>query len=171
MKKILLLLTFTILIFNCCLAQKGNNQISVGADVNFLASNGYSSIYNPGIGGDIKGLFGIGSASQLTISGAYSSFSGKSSSSYGDQTLTLLPFMAGYRYNLTGVYVEGQAGLGTLTTKASGFSYSQTNFAAAINIGYIIHGFDISARYYTEGDVVSTFAVRLAYNFNLSRKP
>ncbi|MGZ3751035.1 MAG: hypothetical protein ACXVA2_09440 [Mucilaginibacter sp.] len=171
MKKILLILAFIIFAFNCCFAQKGNNQISIGAEVNFLASNGYSTIYNPGIGGNLKGLYGIGSASQLTISGAFSSFSGKSSSTYGDQTLTLLPVLAGYRYNLTnGLYGEGQAGLAILTTKATGFSFSQTNFAAAINVGYVIHGFDISARYYTEGDVVSTFAVRLAYNFSLSGK-
>lgn len=171
MKKILLLLGVFILVGNYCFAQKGNNQISVGAEVNFLASNGYSSIYNPGIGGNLKGLYGIGDASQLTLSGAFSSFSGKSSSTYGDQTLTLMPFLAGYRYNLKGgIYGEGQAGLAILTTKVTGFSYSQTNFAAAINVGYVIHGFDISARYYTEGDVISAFAIRLAYNFSLSGK-
>lgn len=171
MKKILLSLTSIIFVCNCCIAQKGNNQISVGAEVNFLASNGYSSIYNPGIGGGIKGLYGLGDAGQLTLSGAYSSFSGKSSSTYGDQTLNLLPILAGYRYNLkSGLYFEGQAGLAVLTTKASGFSFSQTNFAAAANIGYTMDGFDISARYYTEGDVISTFALRLAYNFTLSGK-
>ncbi|HEY8780033.1 MAG TPA: hypothetical protein VIM16_00300 [Mucilaginibacter sp.] len=171
MKKILLLLVVNIFVFNCCFSQTGNNQISVGAEVNFLASNGYSTIYNPGIGGNLKGMYGIGSASQLTLTGAYSSFSGKSSSTYGDQTLSLLPILAGYRYNLSnGFYGEGQAGLAILTTKATGFSFSQTNFAAAINVGYVIHGFDIGARYYTEGDVISTFAVRLAYNFSLSGK-
>ncbi len=171
MKKILLLVPFIIFGFNCCFAQAGNNQISIGAEVNFLASNGYSSIYNPGFGGGLKGLYGIGDAGQLTLSGAFSSFGGKSSSTYGDQTLTLLPIMAGYRYNLkSGVYFEGQAGLATLTTKGSGFSFSQTNFAGAINVGYATHGFDISARYYTEGDVVSTFAVRIAYNISLSAK-
>jgi hypothetical protein len=172
MKKILSLSTFIIFVCNCCFAQKGNNQISLGAEVNFLASNGYSSIYNSGIGGGLKGLYGIGNASQLTFGAAYSSFSGKSSSAYGDQTLSLLPFLAGYRYNLKGgLYLEGQAGLAILTTKADGFSFSQTNFAAALNVGYAIHGFDISARYYTEGDVISAFAVRLAYNFNLPGKP
>jgi len=171
MKKIPLLLTFIIFVFNYCSAQKGNNQISVGAEVNFLASNGYSSIYNPGIGGGIKGLYGISSASQLTLGGTYSSFGGKSSSAYGDQTLSLLPVLAGYRYNLkAGLYLEGQAGLAVLTTKATGFSYSQTNFAAALNVGYATHGFDLSARYYTEGDVISAFAVRLAYNFSLPGK-
>jgi hypothetical protein len=171
MKRNLLSLALMIFVVNYCFAQKGNNQISLGAEVNFLASNGYSSIYHPGFGGGVKGLYGIGDAGQLSLSATYSAFGGKSSSPYGDQTLTLLPILAGYRYNLKGgLYFEGQVGLAILTTKASGFSFSQTNFAAAANIGYTIHGFDISARYYTEGDVVSSFAVRLAYNFNLSNK-
>ncbi len=171
MKKILLSLAVIVFVSNFCFAQTGNNQISLGAEVNFFASNGYSSIYNPGIGGNLKGLYGIGDASQLTLTGAYSSFSGKSSSTFGDQTLSLLPILAGYRYNLkSGIYGEAQAGLAILTTKVTGASYSQTNFGGAINIGYVIHGFDVSARYYTEGDVLSTFAIRLAYNFSLTAK-
>ncbi|CAN5444478.1 hypothetical protein BH09BAC6_BH09BAC6_07880 [soil metagenome] len=171
MKKIVLLIAVNIFAFGYCFAQKGNNQIGIGAEVNFFASNGYSSIYNPGIGGNVKGLYGIGSASQLTLGAAFSSFSGKSSSIYGNQTLSLVPILAGYRYNLkSGFYGEAQAGLALLTTKATGDSFTQTNFAAAINIGYVTHGFDISARYYTEGDVISTVAFRLAYNFSLSGK-
>jgi hypothetical protein len=171
MKKISLSIAAVIFTISCCFAQTGYNQLGVGAEVNFLASNGYSTIYNSGMGGNLKGLYGIGSSSQLTLTVAYSSFSGKSSSAYGDQTLSLLPALAGYRYNLSGgLYGEGQAGLAILTTKAAGFSFSQTNFAAAINVGYVISGFDISARYYTEGDVMSTFAIRLAYNFTLSGK-
>ena len=168
MKKALLSFALVAFCLTCCFAQKGVNQISIGAEVNFPASNGYSSIYNTGIGGGLKGMYGVGDASQLTLGAAFSSFSGKSSSAYGDQTLTLLPILAGYRYNVKGgLYFEGQAGAGILTTKASGFSFSQTDFAGAINVGYVIHGFDISARYYTEGDVISTFAIRLAYNINL----
>jgi hypothetical protein len=171
MKKILLSIAAVIFLSNFCLAQSGNNQVAIGAEVNFLASNGYSTIYNAGFGGNLKGLYGVGTAGQLTLTGAYSSFSGKSSSQYGNQTLSLLPILAGYRYNLDGgFYGEGQVGLAILTTKGSGFSFSQTNFAGAINIGYVTHGFDLSARYYTEGDVVSTFAIRLAYNFSLSGK-
>jgi len=171
MKKLLLSTIAVVLLSNYCFAQTGNNQLGIGVEVNILASNGYSDIYHPGIGGNLKGLYGIGTASQLTLTAGYSSFGGKSSSQYGDQTLSLLPILAGYRYNLTGgLYGEGQVGAAILTTKASGFSYSQTNFAAAINVGYVTHGFDISARYYTEGDVISTFAVRLGYNFSLSGK-
>jgi len=171
MKKFLFILLACTMSAAASYAQKGNNQVSIGAETNLFLSNGYSNIYNPGIGGNLKGLYGIGDASQLTLTVAYNAFSGKSSSQYGDQKLSLLPILAGYRYNLaSGFYGEGQAGLATLTTKVTGFSFSQTNFAAAINVGYTISGFDLSIRYYTEGDVVSTFAARVAYNISLGGK-
>jgi hypothetical protein len=171
MKKILFSIVAVILLTNCCLAQAGKNAVSVGAEVNFLASNGYSTIYNAGFGGNLKGLYGVGTAGQATLTAGYSSFSGKSSSQFGNQTLSLIPVLAGYRYNLeSGLYGEAQAGIGILTTKASGFSFSQTNFGGALNVGYVTHGFDLSVRYYTEGDVMSLFAVRVAYNFSLSGK-
>jgi len=154
-----------------CYAQTGNNQVSIGAETNFPLGNGYSAIYHPGIGGNVKGLYGIGDAAQLTFTIGYNSFSGKSSSEFGKQTLSLLPIQAGYRYNLkSDFYAEGQAGVGILTTKIPGFSYSQTNFAAAINVGHTFGGFDASIRYYTEFDVFSSFAIRLAYNIPLGGK-
>jgi len=170
MKKNLLFVVAFILSASFCYGQTGNNQVSVGAETNFFLSNGFSDIYNPGIGGNVKGLYGIGDASQLTLTSGYTWYGGKSSSQFGDQTLSLIPILAGYRYNLkSAFYGEGQAGLGILTTKIPGFSFSQTNFAAAINVGYVYKGFDVSVRYYTEGDVVSLAAIRLAYNFSLGK--
>jgi len=171
MKKILLSVFAIVVLINYCSAQTGNNQLGIGVEANFLASNGYSSIYNAGFGGNLKGLYGVGTAGQLTLTGGYSTFSGKSGSQFGNQTLSLIPILAGYRYNLSsGLYGEAQAGLGILTTKVTGFSFSQTNFGGAINVGYVTHGLDLSVRYYTEGDVMSLFAVRVAYNFSLSGK-
>ena len=170
MKKALFITLAALFSAVCTYAQTGNNQVSIGIETNLFLKSGYSNIYNPGIGGNLKGLYGIQDASQLTLTAGYSSFSGKSSSQYGDQNLSLLPVLAGYRYNLkNGLYAEGQVGLAILRTKAGDFSFSQTNFAAALNVGYTIKGFDASIRYYTEGDVISTFAVRLAYNFSLSK--
>ncbi len=170
MKKNLSLIVAFILSASFCYAQKGNNQISVGVETNFFLSNGYSSIYNPGLGGNVKGLYGLGDASQVTLTTGYTWYSGKSSSQYGNQSLGLIPILAGYRYNLkSGFYGEGQAGLAILRTSIPGFSFSQTNFAAAINAGYVYKGFDASIRYYTEGDVISLFAIRLAYNFSLGK--
>ncbi|MBS1532848.1 MAG: hypothetical protein JSU01_21270 [Bacteroidetes bacterium] len=171
MKKVLFTLLAFALSVAACYAQKGNNQIGIGGEINFPLGNGYNDIYNPGIGGNLKGLYGIGDAGQLTLTAGYNSFSGKSSSQFGDQTLSLIPIQAGYRYNLkSGLYGEGQAGLGILTTKVTGYSASQTNFAGAINVGYLFKGFDIGVKYYTEFDVFSSFAVRLAYNIPLGDK-
>jgi hypothetical protein len=169
MKKILFSIMAVFLSAGFCYAQKGNNQVAIGVEAD-LPLGSYSG-YNVGFGGNLKGLYGLGSASQLTLTAGYSSFSAKSGGIYNGQTLTLLPILAGYRYNLaSGLYGEGQVGLATLTTKIPGFSFSQTNFAAAINVGYVIKGFDVSVRYYTEGDVMSMFALRLAYNISLGKK-
>jgi len=152
-----------------CYAQTGNNAISIGAEADFPLGS-YTG-YNIGFGGNVKGLYGLGASGQLTLTAGYSSFSGKSGSLYNGQTLSLLPILAGYRYNLaSGLYGEGQVGLATLTTRIPGFSFSQTNFAAAANVGYVFNNFDVSVRYYTEGDVMSMFAVRLAYNIALGGK-
>ena len=154
-----------------CNAQTGNNQLSVGAEVNFLLSNGYSSIYNPGFGGNLKGMYGIGKAGQLTLASGYVSYSGKSGSEFGDQRLSLIPILAGYRYNLkSGFYAEGQAGLGILGTNFSGGSFSQTDPAVAANAGYTYKGLDLSLRFYSEGDVISILAIRVAYNISFGSK-
>jgi hypothetical protein len=153
------------------LEQSGNNQISIGAETDFTLTNGYSDIYHPGLGGNIKGLYGIGTApQQLMLTADYVTFSGKSSSTYGNQRLSLIPIQAGYRYNLSsGFYGELQAGVGMLGTHADSVTFTQTNFAAAADIGYDYKGLDLSVRYYTEGDVISIFAIRLAYNISLGR--
>jgi len=167
MKK-MLLTAFAVVLSHYCFSQNGNNAIGIGAEFDPLLTHPYSQIYHGGIGGNVKGLYGIGDAGQLTLTAGYSSFGGKSGVQYGDQTLSLIPILAGYRYNWKGgFYGELQAGAGVLTTKASGFSFSQTDFAAALNVGYVVDNFDFGVRYYTEGDVISMFAVRIGYNFSL----
>jgi hypothetical protein len=150
--------------------QTGNNQIGVGAEGDFLMGS-YSSAYNVGFGGNLKGLFGVGQSGQISLTAGYSSFSSKSGTIFAGQTLSLVPILAGYRYNTSnGFYGEPQIGVGILTTKVPGASYSQTNFAGSLNVGYVTNGFDVSLRYYTEGDVISMFAIRLGYNFSLKGK-
>ena len=168
MKRKLLVMLALMLPAAFCFAQAGKVQIGIGAETNLFLSNGYSNIYSAGFGGNIKGLYGIDDASQITLTGGYTYFSGKSSSQYGNQNLSLLPILAGYRYNLkSGLYAEGQLGVGSLTTHVTGGNFTQTNFAAALNVGYCYKGLDLSIRYYTEGDVISIFAVRVGYNFSL----
>ena len=171
MKRIVLSIAAMIMFSACCFAQAGNNQVSVGASADFLLGPGYRAAYNVGFGGNAKGLYGLGTNGQATLTIAYSSFSGKSGTGYFDysnQTLSLLPILVGYRYNLPNhFYGEGQVGIGFLDQHAPSYSNNQTNPAAAVSAGVTMDGFDLSARFYTEGSVMNQFAIRLAYNFSL----
>src|SRR5476651_2663072 len=129
MKKILFSITAIFLLSGYCFAQTGNNQVGIGAEADFLLGPSYSNAYNIGFGGNVKGLYGVGTAGQLTLTAGYSSYGGKSGTIFSTQTLSLVPILAGYRYNLaSNFYGEVQAGVGILTTSATGFSFSQTNF-------------------------------------------
>jgi hypothetical protein len=169
MKRIVLFIAAMIVFSGYCFAQSGNNQVSVGGSADFLLGPGYRAAYNVGFGGGIKGLYGLGEMAQVTLSVAYSSFGGKSGTLYyTNQTLSLLPILAGYRYYLPNhFYAEGQAGIGFLTQQSPSYTYTQTNPAAGLSAGVIMDGFDLSARFYTEGSVMNQFAIRLAYNFSL----
>ena len=171
MKKILFTLAAFIFSFGLCHAQTGNNAVSIGVEPDFLLGS-YTSYYGVGIGGNVKGMLGVGSGmGQLTLTGGYSTFSSKSGTAAAGQTLSLVPILAGYRQSCkSGFYGEAQAGLGILGTKYTGGSFSQTNFSGAINAGYCQNNFDFSVRYNTEGDVISLFALRVAYNIPLKSK-
>ncbi len=168
MKRIVLSVATMILFSGYCYAQAGNNQVGVGGSADFLLGPGYRAAYNIGFGGNIKALYGLGEKAQVTLTVAYSSFGGKSGTLFfANQTLSLLPILAGYRYNLPEhLYVEGQAGVGLLAQHSPGYTYTQTNPAAGFSAGVIMDGFDLSGRIYTEGNVMNQFAIKLAYNFS-----
>jgi hypothetical protein len=168
MKRIVLSVAAVIIFSGYCFAQSGNNQVGVGGSADFLLSPGYRAAYKDGFGGNIKALYGLGDWAQVTLTVAYSSFNGKSGTLfYTNQNLSLLPVLAGYRYNLPEhLYVEGQAGIGFLTQHSPGYTYTQTNPAAGFSAGVIMDGFDLSALIYTEGSVMNQFAIKLAYNFS-----
>jgi hypothetical protein len=150
-------------------AQKGNNEIGIGAELNVPLGQ-LGDAYSAGFGGSVKGLYGVGTAGQLTLTVGYSGFKGKSGTLYKDQKFSLLPVLLGYRHHFSSFYVEPQVGVTTDKTKIPGFTFSETKFTAALNVGYLIQGFDLSLRYHTEGDVLSLFAVRAGYNFPLGKK-
>jgi hypothetical protein len=169
MKRILFLMAAFILTAGYCSAQTGNNQISVGAEGDFFISN-LNSAYGVGFGGNVKGMFGVGTAGQVTLTAGYSSFGGKSGTVFSNQTFSMIPILAGYRQNFKGgLYLEPQAGVTINTTHFNGGTFSETEFGAGLNVGYATNGFDVSARYFSEGDVFGMFAVRVAYNFSLGK--
>lgn len=174
MKRSLLSAVFALVISIGAFAQKGNNQVGVGAELNTPLGS-FGDAYKTGYGGTIKGLYGIGKAGQLTLTTGYSSFKGQSKTafgySYAGQTFTMVPVSAGYRHHLNNFYLEGQLGATINGTKANGVKVeSMTKFAFAANAGYEIKGLDLSLRYHTEGDVLSLFAARIGYNLNLGKR-
>ena len=173
MRRFFLFAAFTLAITMTTFAQAGNNQVGIGAELN-VPLGSFGDAYKTGFGGTIKGLYGIGKAGQGTLTLGYSSFKGKSETSFGysyeGQTFSMVPILAGYRHHFTGFYLEPQLGVTINGTKASGIKVeSMTKFAAALNAGYEIKGLDLSLRYHTEGDVLSLFAARIAYNINLGK--
>jgi hypothetical protein len=168
MKRIVLSVATILMLSGYGFAQSGNNQVGIGGSADFLLTPGYHAAYNNGFGGNIKALYGLGDMAQLTLMVSYSSFGGKSGTLfYTHQTLSLLPVLAGYRYNLPEhLYVEGQAGVGFLKQQSPNYTNTQTNPAAGFSAGVIMDGFDLNALIYTEGNVMNQFAIKLAYNFS-----
>jgi hypothetical protein len=174
MKKILLSIFACMLFAGYASAQTGNNQISVGPQVEFFLGD-YGNAYNTGFGGNIKGLLGVGTSGQISLSSGYTSFSGKGSL-YSNQTFSVIPIMAGYRWNSkSGFYINPQVGVTINSSHFSGSAaslgtYSQTQFGAQLDVGYATNNFDFSVHYLSEGDVFSLFGIKVAYNIPLGDK-
>lgn len=161
-------------------AQSGNNQIGVGADV-AIPTGDLGDLSSIGIGGSIKGLYGIGSAGQITLSAGFLSFATKSE--YEDLlgadkiTSTMIPILAGYRHNFNGFYAEPQIGYGIYGAKIKGGMFdgsdSEGAFTWAVGAGYVFNNLDFSARYQSatkDGTSQSFFGIRVGYLFSLSGK-
>jgi len=168
MKKICFVSLFLFAFAFISKAQKGNNEVGIGAELNVLLGS-YKDAYGAGFGGSVKGLYGVGKAGQLSLTLGYSGFKGKSGTLYNGQKFSLIPILVGYRHHFSSFYLEPQLGVTNDKTKIPGFTFSETKFTAALNVGYLVHGFDLSIRYHTEGDVLSLFAVRAGYNFPLGK--
>src|SRR5215216_3257162 len=73
-----------ILVFACIVslssvkAQQGTNQIGVAADLG-LPMGDFGDAFKTGFGGQVRGLFGVGTAGQITFTTGYSSFKAKGS--------------------------------------------------------------------------------------------
>ena len=171
MKKIILSSFLVFIVSAFAFAQRGNNQIGIGAELD-IPLGSFGDAYNMGFGVNVKPMLGIGtSTDQVTFTTGYSTFSGKSGTYYANQNFSMVPILFGYRHLFhSGFYLEPQLGLTSNTTKAGSIKYQETKFAAALNAGYSTPmGLDASIRYHTEGDVLSMLALRLAYNIRLRK--
>jgi hypothetical protein len=175
MKKVFLAVSIA-LISVTTYAQKGTNQIGVGADLGVPIGD-FGDGYKTGFGGYAKGLFGIGEAGQITVTTGYSSFKAKGSTDDMKATAGIIPILAGYRHNFSGFYAEPQVGYSIIRSKvkSDGISFSASDgaFAWAIGFGYVVSDIDFGARYQSatkDGSSISFVGIHVGYNFSLGGK-
>lgn len=99
-----------------------------------------------GFGGLVKGLYGVGTAGQVTFTTGYSTFKWKNLGPDESGNSWILPFIIGYRHNFSGFYVEPGLGYAVLGDKYKyqGVSVSASDgaFAWGAGNGYAKNGFD-----------------------------
>jgi opacity protein-like surface antigen len=174
MKKLFLLFSLFVVITINTNAQSGNNQLGIGLDLGIPIGDD-SEALKLGIGGQLKGLFGVGTAGQITFTTGYMRFGVKDLPDDFDMSTSIIPLLAGYRHNFSGFYVEPQLGYGIygLKMKGGGFDESDSEgaFTYAVGLGYAMtSGLDIGARYQgasKDGSSTSLIGIKLGYNFSL----
>ena len=177
MKTILLSVLFLASTTYSAIAQKGKNQIGIGAEIAFPTGT-FGEAFKTGFGGWAKFLFGVGKYDQVSFSSGFTSFTAKGSGTQASASIGILPILIGLRHTITqGLYVEPQLGYGSYHAKvsASGQSASDSKgaFTYALGLGYVIDNIDFGVRYQNgkiEGDNYSNVAIRVGYNFDLHNK-
>ncbi|RYF25860.1 MAG: hypothetical protein EOO42_02920 [Flavobacteriales bacterium] len=179
MIKRILLVAIAVFSFSAANAQKGVKVIQVGARF-AIPTEKLNSIANPGVGGSVKGIYGIGNASsphQVTLEAGYNRFGIKDLPSGASGAYSAIPIYTGYRYSFGKVVIDTQAGISINRlagesaegVKASG---NETNFGWAVGVGYLINQVELGVKYHSshvKDDVyeIKFFGLRAAYNFNL----
>jgi len=174
MKKVLLVMALFVATTMATFAQEGTFGLSVGVE-GALPVGDWSDGFGVGIGGSLKGLYGVGNAGQVTLTTGYDRFGAKENDEDVDVSLSMIPILAGYRHNFSSLYLEPQLGVSIVKTKADAgefgdFSASSTEFTWAIGGGYVVGPIDLGLRYQSiSGDGGSTgfIALKVAYGFSL----
>jgi hypothetical protein len=179
MKKTLLILSSVFAMSLASHAQKGNNQIGVAFEAG-IPTGDFGDASNVGFGGSVKGLYGVGTGGQISLTSGYTSFSTKDKflESGEKASLGIIPILAGYRHNFSGFFIEPQVGVGIYSAHDSGngveFNESKSAFTWAIGAGYQINKVELGVRYQS-GKVnewessLGLVGLHLGYNFSLGK--
>lgn len=192
MKKLILSLAVISASF---IAQSQTNKPSAKTSTPFRFSIGvetavpvgkFGDAYSFGIGGSAMGIYQVDTDLGLTLNAGFIHYLGKdysfsvnspipgappSVTTVKDQSLTVIPIMAGIRYNFTPMfYGSAQLGAGIFTKdKDIANSKSSSTFAYAPGIGYkFTDNFDAELKYqgYSKNSITnSSIGLRLAYTF------
>jgi hypothetical protein len=175
MRKNYMVLLATILITAGSFAQKGTTFIGAGGDL-VLPSGVSADYFKTGMGFYAKGLFGVGTAGQITVTSGYAGFKTTIPTDIASSSGRLIPLLLGYRHNFNGFFVEPQVGYSILgITVSDGGDYytnSDGGFTWAAGIGYVFNNkVEVSGRYQASskgGETDAFFGLRLGYNFSLN---
>ena len=175
MKKTYFILFASFLIATMAVAQKGEIIFGGGADVSF-PSGEFGNYFKPGFGVYGKTMFGVSKAGQVTFTSGYSSFKLRPGLADVTTTFNQIPILFGYRHNFNSFFVEPQLGysfVGVKMTSEEDGSYTEGSGLVtwAAGVGYVFNNHvEIGARYQSgskNGSSVSSFGLRLGYNFSL----
>jgi hypothetical protein len=179
MRKQFYLLSAALLLAVSGFAQKGNNQFYVAFDLGF--PTGSFENYKTGIGFSGKGLFGVGERAQATLQTGFNTFVREGSSDALKVKTSVVPILAGLRFNALRLYLEPQLGYGiySTTTKTevgnteSKITTTNGGFTWTVGGGLQVGSIDLGARYqagYPGGGTVSFFGFHVGYLFTAGRK-
>jgi hypothetical protein len=169
MRKIFLATVLVVASFIGANAQSGNNQVGIAFDAG-IPTGDLKDAVKTGFGGQVRGLLGVGTAGQVSLTVGWMTFKEKEETGY-NMKFNALPILAGYRHNFSGIYVEPQVGYGSYKFKMDGFDgESEGAFTWAAGVGYAKSGVDVGVRYQSatkDGENLSLIGIHLGYNFTL----
>lgn len=168
MRKFLFVTVLVVASFIGVNAQKGNNQIGVAFDLG-IPTGDLGDMVKTGFGGQVRGLLGVGTAGQVSLTAGWSTFKEKEETGVNLKE-NIIPVLLGYRHNFNGFYVEPQVGYGSYATKSDLVDGSDGAFTWAAGIGYAKSGIDVGARYqsgHKDGSSLSLIGIHIGYNFTL----
>ena len=174
MKKVLLVLVSAVGLTAASYAQKGTTQIGVAAEVGLPMSD-FGDAAKTGFGASVRGLFGIGTAGQISFTTGYTTYGAKDLPDGMSAHFNVIPLLAGYRHNFSGFFVEPQLGYGIYGAKVSvdgqgSASDSNGGFTWAVGAGYAKNNFEGGVRYQSasvQGSTMSLVGIHIGYNFSL----
>jgi hypothetical protein len=175
MKKLFVVLVAIVLVASFASAQDVWGQGKMSASVSgilALPMGTFGDGAGMGFGGSGSFQYGLSPELLLTAQIGYISYSKKED---GFPTFSMMPILAGVKYNLGGAYLTGQVGIvsTSVTLDIAGYgsaSGSTSDLAFAPGVGYAVGPVDITAKYMivsTAGASSSALVLDVAYIFGL----
>ena len=178
--KRLLLTIISLGFFTAALAQKGNNELQVGAQLS-IPTGQLADLTTLGYGFSAKTLFGFSEApEQVSFEAGYNRFGVKKDLLPANvhAQYRSWPIYTGYRYHFSNIYLESQAGVAFNTLYASNnfklVGDTKAYFAWALSVGYSINQLDLAIKYQSsdvsdDGTNLTFLGVRAAYRFQFNK--